>query len=530
MGAARMSKLAVLVIPLLVGLFSLQVAFSVEATSEEGRDREQRLLGFSNPFGFYGHEACVANIGGEERVGACYNEWECVTQSGVIEDTCFVRFELLTLELEVESDNCVHDRLTIMGGKEMSGAVCGDRSGEVIIMEVNKGKDITVAVQVQSEEWRWNVGITQISCQEVEDSRKRVIGMDAEVECGKKNPSIQNKIGDLESADKRKKKGKPDIHLPRKSARTVFEELKKLPKLTEFEKKQLKIYKLSFTKQVLDYSKLEVPGLGRSSMQKGRILYGNETDVNEYPWQISMWIDRSHFCGGTLISDQWVATAAHCVDLHYKRHFSRVTVSLGDHNVKIFDESKNIFRKVKRIIRFPTYDNNLIDGDMALLQLADKVPISDYIRPACLPEDPEEMFDFSEGLITGWGYTEETKVLKPRPLTSDVLREAEVFILPQKLCVKYSPFPITDKMVCTFKGPLGVETTCQGDSGGPLVVNTDDNKHVLVGATSFGVSTCEGPYPSMFTRITKHLSFIYAAMVPAPMEFMLNYKTPFIVD
>ena len=116
------------------------------------------------------------------------------------------RFELLTLELEVESDNCVHDRLTIMGGKEMSGAVCGDRSGEVIIMEVNKGKDITVAVQVQSEEWRWNVGITQvsislkfchmrnwnfqISCQEVEDSRKRVIEMNAEVECGKKNPSM----------------------------------------------------------------------------------------------------------------------------------------------------------------------------------------------------------------------------------------------------------------------------------------------------------------------------------------------------
>ena len=121
----------------------------------------------------------------------------------------------------------------------------------------------------------------------------------------------------------------------------------------------------------------------------------------------------------------------------FRRHFSRVTVSLGDHNVKIFDESKNIFRKVKRIIRFPTYDNNLIDGDMALLQLADKVPISDYIRPACLPEDPEEMFDFSEGLITGWGYTEETKVLKPRPLTSDVLREAEVFILPQ---VSYKGF------------------------------------------------------------------------------------------
>lgn len=48
-------------------------------------------------------------------------------------------------------------------------------------------------------------------------------------------------------------------------------------------------------------------------------------------------------------------------------------------------------------------------------------------------------------VITGWGYTEKTKVLLPRPLTSDVLREANVYILPQDMCVKYSPFPIYSK-------------------------------------------------------------------------------------
>ena len=58
-------------------------------------------------------------------------------------------------------------------------------------------------------------------------------------------------------------------------------------------------------------------------------------------------------------------------------------------------------------------------------------------------------------------------------------------------------------MICTFKGPLGVETTCQGDSGGPLVVNQGTNKWTVVGATSFGVASCEGPYPSMFARLKK---------------------------
>jgi hypothetical protein len=58
----------------------------------------------------------------------------------------------------------------------------------------------------------------------------------------------------------------------------------------------------------------------------------------------------------------------------------------------------------------------------------------DIIRPACLPEDPEETFGSAAGIITGWGYSEKTKVLKPRPLTTDVLREAEVFILPKVGC------------------------------------------------------------------------------------------------
>ena len=143
------------------------------------------------------------------------------------------------------------------------------------------------------------------------------------------------------------------------------------------------------------------------------------------------------------------------------------------------------------------------------------------------------VFLLQSGIISGWGYTEVTKILKPRPLTSDVLREAEIYILPQviifishershkviiwEICISFLfkgplhwvlplPYhwpddlhiqgdfsyfhifygfcsdPIFHISYCFFptwtffKGPLGVESTCQGDSGGPLVVNTAENR------------------------------------------------------
>ena len=242
----------------------------------------------------------------------------------------------------------------MIGGKDMSGSLCGDRSGEVTIVEPNERRgDVKIVVVTQTEEWRYNLGLTQISCAEVAAAQAQYL-QTYEPSCGHKNPrfickvcslswmiiillfSTRNEIG---SVTKKKKKKFPDLAkiLAKKSAKKVFKELDKLPVLPEYERRELSIYRPSFTRQKLDYRKTDIPSLGRSSLVKARILYGNETDYNEYPWQvsggtvstvvvtllispcqISMWIDKSHFCGGTLITDQWVVTAAHCVDLQYR--------------------------------------------------------------------------------------------------------------------------------------------------------------------------------------------------------------------
>ena len=92
------------------------------------------------------------------------------------------------------------------------------------------------------------------------------------------------------TANGKKKKKVFDLEkiLAKKSAKKVFRDLKNLPALPNFEKNQPKIYRPSFDRQTLDYRTLDLkPHLGRSNPLKARILYGNETTPNEYPWQVS---------------------------------------------------------------------------------------------------------------------------------------------------------------------------------------------------------------------------------------------------
>ena len=74
-----------------------------------------------------------------------------------------IRLDLLTLELAETKGNCVHDRFTVLGGKDLTGNLCGDRSGEVTLIEPNEERDpIHIIISTQSEQWRWNIGVQQV--------------------------------------------------------------------------------------------------------------------------------------------------------------------------------------------------------------------------------------------------------------------------------------------------------------------------------------------------------------------------------
>jgi len=220
--------------------------------------------------------------------------------------------------------------------------------------------------------------------------------------------------------------------------------------------------------------------------RKTRIVGGQATEVNEYPWITLLNIVRngkSYRCGGSLIASEWVVTAAHCV-FHENQvaSGSMITVILGEHDTTTQLESK-IPRKEVKVTKVIPHDVQLdLENDIALLKLAEKIDLNTY-TPVCLPKSGDD-FTGKTALTYGWG-----RVSTYGPLPS-TLQEVAVKIVSDQTCqAAFDAFndpytwTITSSMVCA--GGVGGKDSCSGDSGGPLSLAVK-NQHTLAGIVSWG--------------------------------------------
>merc|ERR1712107_581642 len=150
-----------------------------------------------------------------------------------------------------------------------------------------------------------------------------------------------------------------------------------------------------------------VPGTCQCGIKGGaansRIVGGQETEENEYPWQVALvstgwW--HYPWCGGTLISSTHVLTAAHCV---YEKEASDIQVLLREHNTA---DSVIKTADVAEIINHPDWDRPTIDNDYAILRLAKPVKFNKKVAPACLPADTAATYAGVLATATGWGKLE----------------------------------------------------------------------------------------------------------------------------
>ncbi|NXK34218.1 TMPS6 protease, partial [Piprites chloris] len=235
-----------------------------------------------------------------------------------------------------------------------------------------------------------------------------------------------------------------------------------------------------------------------------RIVGDLNSVEGEWPWQASLQVRGRHICGGTLIADRWVVSAAHCFQDERLASPSIWTVYLGKYFQNATSHTEVSF-KVIRLFLHPYYEEDSHDYDVALLQLDHPVIISPLIQPICLPA-PSHFFE--PGLhcwITGWGS------LKEGGHISNVLQKVDVQLIQQNICSEAYHYMITPRMLCAgyYKGK---KDACQGDSGGPLACKEPSGRWFLAGLVSWGMGCAHSNNYGVYTRITQVLGWINQTM------------------
>merc|ERR1711971_1022998 len=189
---------------------------------------------------------------------------------------------------------------------------------------------------------------------------------------------------------------------------------------------------------------------GSNDEGDGRIVGGDDADVQEYPWQVGIEINGQFpWCGGSLISETEILTAAHCTS---GRRASPLTFSSS-------------------------------------------------ISPVCLPADADATFTGEVATVTGWGSLGEGNQIPA------ILQEANVTVISNAAC-RAAPQPykdgISEAMLCAAAPG---KDSCQGDSGGPLIL-LENSRQTLVGVVSWGVGCALPEFPGVYSRVTVAMDWI----------------------
>lgn len=237
------------------------------------------------------------------------------------------------------------------------------------------------------------------------------------------------------------------------------------------------------------------------SSEDDRIIGGELSELGDFPSLVSLQTNTfRHFCGGSLIDEWHVLTAAHCL-FKYRggiRDHSRFQIMAGDVFIGIGRVSRyRAYRRPSLIFVHPGYSRFSKQNDLGVVRLAASVPlVPDIVWP--LPLSSAEVPLDTLCMVAGWG-----KVYEDTIGCSKYQMKVDVSILRRRACTRAYPSKFDPtKMICAGKY-WGGKDTCQGDSGGPLVCNGTE-----IGIVSFGYGCGRLFLPGVYTNTTVYSDYI----------------------
>ncbi|KAK6628111.1 hypothetical protein RUM44_010593 [Polyplax serrata] len=236
--------------------------------------------------------------------------------------------------------------------------------------------------------------------------------------------------------------------------------------------------------------------------ETGRVVGGRESEPRAWPWAIAIYKDGGFLCGGVILDDHWVLTAAHCMQQYWKHYYE---VRGGMLRRFSFSPMEQV-RVVADVIVHENYDPVIMNNDIALLRLQKPFDFNRWVRPGCLPSFRGHISNFfstplpgTHCIAVGWG------ALRERGIDADQLREVEV---PIMLRCKHKE-DLAGAEICAGTAEGGKDT-CQGDSGGPLLCKNSQAPLAwyVAGVVSHGEGCARPGEPGAYTRISLFIDWI----------------------
>ncbi|KAL2088769.1 hypothetical protein ACEWY4_015668 [Coilia grayii] len=271
------------------------------------------------------------------------------------------------------------------------------------------------------------------------------------------------------------------------------------------------------------------------SYRNQRVVKGKDALIGSAPWQVMLYKRNPQelLCGASLISNEWVLTAAHCILYPpWNKNFTEndILVRVGKHSRSKYERTLEKIVALDKIIVHPKYNwRENLDRDIALLHLRRPVEFSDRIHPICLPTRQvasDLMTVGFKGRVTGWGNLFETWSSTPKA-HPEYLQQVQLPIANQSTCQQSTTIRITDNMFCAGFGPKEQQRgdACEGDSGGPFVMKSPtDNRWYQIGIVSWGEGCDRDGKYGFYTHLFRMRSHSQRTTMSSASEILVDFQ------